>query len=282
MPGNTKSNNDRGSNADGQSNVHNDTNTVVDLTLTALESILNDKFTSLKSYILSAIQESMQVLKDEIVTLQQSFNFLSNEYDDLKKDNQEQKKLISEMQKENTKLTQKFSDITGKLQSMEQVSRSYNVEIQGVTEKKEENVVGIVKNIYEVTTGEMISDETIMSCRRVAKINPNSPRPRNILLTLPSPRHRDYMLSSTHRYNKAHKDDKLNSHAIGMSGEKAQIFVVEHLPAETKALQAEARKLAKEKDYTFVWVKYGKIFVRKRENTKAIMLKNEFSLKLIV
>lgn len=274
-------NQDRGMNRNEGVSI---TSTDIDICSKIMESLgstLDDKLSSLKSYIVTVMRESIEVVKEEILNLQKSFNFLSSEYDDLKKDNSEQKQLVLDLKRDNSTLTKKYNDMAVKLQSIEQISRSYNIEVQGVPEKKEENVVGIVKKIYEVTTGEMMPDETIMSCRRVAKMDPTSPRPRNILLTLPSPRHRDSMLSAVHRFNKANPSDKLNSHSIGMSGEKCPIYTVEHLPSETKSLQAEARKLAKENNYTFVWVKYGKVFVRKCEKSKAIMVKNEQSLKLI-
>lgn len=228
------------------------------------------------------MQESFNQIKNELQALQTSFNYLSSEYDDLKKESHDQKQIINELKNENLALNKRVLDISSKLISMEQLSRSCNVEFQGVPEKKQENPVEIVKKICEVTSGQPLPDESIISCRRVAKLNPASTRPRSILVTLPSPRHRDSVLSSVYRFNRNNSTEKLNSHSIGLSGEKSQIYAVEHLPLEVRALQAEARRLAKEKQYKFVWVRFGKIYVRKNETSKPFLIKNEDSLKLIV
>jgi hypothetical protein len=57
---------------------------------------------------------------------------------------------------------------------------------------------------------------------------------------------------------------------------------VEHLSPECKMLHAETRKVAKAKGFKFVWTRYGKIYVRKDENSDAIHIKDTNSLKKIV
>lgn len=247
-----------------------------------LNTILDDKLSTLKSVLIAAIEDPIKIITKELQELQKSYSFLSDEYEDLKRESQSQKTSMNELKNENVKLSQSLQQLSAKYNTMELAAKSCNVEFQGVPEKKEENVVNIVKKICEVTSGTQLNNDAIMSCRRVAKLNPHSTRPRNILLTLPSPRQRDQVLSNIQRYNKANSKDKLNSLNIGIPGEKSQIYAVEHLPLELKSLQAEARKIAKEKLYKFVWVRFGKIFVKKNEQSKPIFVRNKDSLKLII
>ncbi|KAL0850103.1 hypothetical protein ABMA28_011986 [Loxostege sticticalis] len=64
--------------------------------------------------------------------------------------------------------------------------------------------VAIVRKICD-TINVPVHDVDICSVRRIAKFNPDSSRPRNILLTLPSERQRDIILSAYKRYNKHHQ-----------------------------------------------------------------------------
>ncbi|CAH2108022.1 unnamed protein product [Euphydryas editha] len=64
------------------------------------------------------------------------------------------------------------------------------------------------------------------------------------------------------------KSDKLNTSHLGMAGDKKPIYVIEHLSPALKSLHAATRLKAKQKDYKFVWVKSGRIYVRKNESTE--------------
>lgn len=119
-----------------------------------------------------------------------------------------------------------------------------------------------------------IPDTDLQAVRRVAKMNSESVRPRNILATLPSERHRDMLLSALTQYNKGKKDDVLNSSHLGVPGDKRTIYLAEHLSPECKKLHAATKLAAKEHSYKFVWVKYGRIYVRKIEQEQAILIKD--------
>lgn len=56
----------------------------------------------------------------------------------------------------------------------------------------------------------------------------------------------------------------------------------EHLTLHNKHLHAAARRKAKEAGFKFVWVRDGRILVRRNEQSHAITIKDEESLKLIV
>lgn len=113
-------------------------------------------------------------------------------------------------------------------------------------------------------------------------MNNNKSRPRSVIVKLRSPRCRDEFYSAITRYNKSHTDDKLNTSLLGYGGSKEPVYVSEHLSPTYKSLHAAARLKAKEKSYKFVWVRYGKIFVCKSENSGSILIKDEQCLEKIV
>ncbi|CAG9138790.1 unnamed protein product [Plutella xylostella] len=159
-----------------------------------------------------------------------------------------------------------------RLAILEKISRDSNVEIQEVPESKSENLLAILQSLCKVIDTPLVETD-VRAYRRVAKINPASNRPRNIVVTLASPRHRDTLISAVLRYNKLHANDKLNSTSIGIAGEARRIYVSEHLSADTKQLHAAARKTAKELNYKYVWVRFGRIYLRK-DHSDAILVKN--------
>ncbi|KAL4711045.1 hypothetical protein ACJJTC_015221 [Scirpophaga incertulas] len=168
-------------------------------------------------------------------------------------------------------LDSKLSNIS-RLSTLEKVSRGCNFEIQCVPEKKSENLLTIVRNLL---TEIKISNETdIKSAKRIAKMDKDSARPRGILVTLSSERDRDNVLSAYKRYNRDNKANQLSSTHIGIQGERCLMYVTEHLSPETKQLHAAARLAARNLSYKYVWVKYGRVYIRKSDDSPAIHVKN--------
>ncbi|KAL0832996.1 hypothetical protein ABMA28_001119 [Loxostege sticticalis] len=142
-----------------------------------------------------------------------------------------------------------------------------NIEIQAVPEQKNENVLGLLKKLCDVIKLPL-DDGKISACRRVAKHNATSSRPRNIVVTFASPRIRDMVLSASHRYLKAHPGRGLTSIDLEIPGETRKIF----------SLHAASRQTAKERGYKYVWIKYGQIYMRKDESAGAVLIKDMDSL----
>ena len=56
------------------------------------------------------------------------------------------------------------------------------------------------------------------------------------------------------------------------------IYVMEHLSPSLKSLHAATRIKAKEKGYKYVWIKSGRIYVRKTDSSEHKCVKNIESL----
>lgn len=126
-------------------------------------------------------------------------------------------------------------------------------------------------------------DGDIQHVTRIAKMNKDSKRPRAVILKLRSIRYRDQLLAAVHKFNKSKKQqDKLNSTHLGLAGTAEPVYVAEHLTPANKSLHALTRKKAKEAMYSFVWIRDGRIYVRKNENSSALLIRNHDSLNLIV
>lgn len=251
------------------------------LTLDSIATLLDSRianlkqtlFSDMKSIIHGEINTALDRLKADFT---ETTDFLAQEQKEMTKRISSSELQIKDLEQQNSTLKAEINSFKRRIESMEKMSRSNNVEIQAVPEKRSENVLTIVKNLY-ATVNLPVSDCDIIACRRVAKMSTSSNRPRNILVTLPSVRHRDNLISSVKRYNKTHSNDQLNSEHVGVPGEKSYIYVAEHLSAETKELHAATRQAARGK-YKYVWVKFGNIYVRKDDSSPVILIKNKDSL----
>ncbi|KAH9645186.1 hypothetical protein HF086_005731 [Spodoptera exigua] len=246
-----------------------------------LRGIIKEELAAaLKSSFKDLFANQLKNIQGEISDLKVSFGFFNDQFENFKKRSDEKDALINQLRSDNTKLQQNVTDLTTRLCIVEQNMRENNVEINGLPEDKSENLVQTLQNIAKVTSCDL-GDNDIMQVTRVAKLHKENNRPRTVIAKLRSPRQRDNLLAAVGFFNKKHPTDKLNTNHLGIGGNKVPIYVSEHLCPTGKHLHAATRKLAKELSYNFVWIRNGRIFVRKDIYSKPIYIRNEDSLKLI-
>lgn len=220
------------------------------------------------------INTELKSVKDDINDLKKSMDYMNKDYEEMIKEYQESKKTMNELQIQNDSMRSTIKDITTRLNYLEQNSRNNNLEIQCVPEKRNENLLNILNQVGK-TIGSVINEEHISHCTRVAKVSAKSDRPRSIVVQFISPRQRDEFLAAAINYNKPKPVvDKLNSSHLGFSGENKPIFITEHLSPANKALHAAARTKGKEKGYKYVWVRNGRIYMRKSDDSEYKLIKD--------
>ncbi|KAL0852985.1 hypothetical protein ABMA27_012768 [Loxostege sticticalis] len=229
------------------------------------------------------MEKKIKGLKEEITELKDSMNFIGLQYEDIKDQHQSTLKSMAELREENTTLRSTLSNLNGRVEQLEQQARASNIELQCIPEKKSENLINIMTSICKVVKC-VVKSENIVKCTRIAKIDSTSSRPRSVVVQLNSSLVRDQILAAVKNYNRSKKasEDKLNTTDIGLSCAKTPIFVSEHLTPSNKSLHAAARMRAKEKKYKYVWIRNGKIFVRKDDDKDYIMIRDTDSLNKIV
>lgn len=164
---------------------------------------------------------------------------------------------------ENINLKTKVKTLESRLEEIEQYSRVNCLEINGVPEKKNENVFDIIKVVGN-SLGVEIREEMVDACHRMGSRQDGKSRGIIVKFT-----HRNVKEDVLHK-RKVKRN--FNSHDINFTDSPTEvIYVNESLsPARRKILNA-ARALKREKGFTFVWVKNGRIFLRKNEGDPVIM-----------
>lgn len=253
-----------------------------------VRAIIREELTSMRQALSQELHQTLkqlvrnelQSIKEEVIALESSVEFLNENYENNKSDIAKYQESLSKLQKENTQLNNCVHDLQIRLHVMEQHNRSNNIELQCVPEHRHENLLSIVTQLSKVVSCE-IKESDIHHCTRVAKTNKDDKRPRSIIVKFATPRIRDNLLAKTINYNKANPKDKINTSHLGIGGNKTPIYVIEHLSPMNKKLHAAARQVAKEKDFKFVWVKQGRVFLRKAEDSEFIFIKNQETLDRI-
>ncbi|CAG4933507.1 unnamed protein product [Colias eurytheme] len=260
-----------------------DNNTLLtDLKSSSLREIIRQEISqALRESVKSLFSEQFNKINNLIADFQQSLTFYSGQYDDIKSKLEEKCIIINKLEKDNAFLMNSLKDLRRDLNSMEQHARSNNVELHCVPEHRSENLINTVLQLSKVIKCD-IKDTDIMYCSRIAKMNPKSNRPRSVLVKFGSPRIRDTFLAASQQYNKNNKKNKLNSADLGIASDTpSPIYIIEHLSPTNKIIHAATRLRAKEINYKFVWVRGGRIFMKKDEVSETIVIGSLEKLKSV-
>lgn len=227
----------------------------------------------LRNTITTSISSELKTIREEIQDVKDSMAYISKDYDDLKEELTLSSVLVKNLESQNKIMENTIINLTTRVNQMEQHARSSNIEMQCVPEYKSENLMTLTKQLGSII-GCQVTDDHILNCTRVAKLKRDSDRPRSIVVQFCSPKIRDSFLAASIEFNKSHADAKLNSSHIGIAGEKKPIYIMEHLSPTNKAIHAAARTKAKAIGYKFVWVRGGRVLMRKDDTSEYRVIKD--------
>ncbi|XP_063372262.1 uncharacterized protein LOC134660448 [Cydia amplana] len=252
---------------------------------TIVEQVIQSQFNSminqLKQSMMDVVSDQLKPLKQSVQEIKNSMEFMNSRFEDIETEQVAAKKAMGDLQVDNTKMKTEIVELNQRINNFEQQVRASNLELQCVPENKQENLISIVCSMAS-TVGSTLSETNILNCTRIAKLHADSTRPRSIVVQLASPRVRNELLAATVTYNKANPYDKLNSEHLGLPGAKTPVYLVEHLSPANKTLHAATRKKAKEHGYKYVWVRDGRVYARKTDQSEYIYIRNMDSLNKIV
>ncbi|CAK1600735.1 unnamed protein product [Parnassius mnemosyne] len=170
------------------------------------------------------------------------------------------------------RLEQRLQKLEAVFNDGEQRSRLNNIEIKGVPITNTENLFTIISKIA-TKIDINISDNNINYIARVP--SRNNKNNKNIIVSMHNRYLRDNFVAA------ARKCKSLTPLDIGLNGSN-RIFINDHLTLENKMLLNKTKSLAKERDFSYVWVKNCKILVRKSTTSPVLIIKTESDLRKIV
>lgn len=221
--------------------------------------------------------ERFSLLLTEFEGVKASIHFMSENYDDLEKKTRDVASRVSAIEKKLSSPQaneQRVVVLEAKLEAMEQKSRSCNAEISNLPEKRGENLIAITETISKVIK-QPLSLRDIIAIHRVPQMNPDSNRPKNIIVKFSSKILRDNFIAAA-RLKKGISSEELMIH-----GTPQKVYINEHLTLQNKKLFRQAREIAKQNGNRFVWIKHGVILVRADISEAAFAIRTEHDLSKI-
>ncbi|XP_072946628.1 uncharacterized protein [Epargyreus clarus] len=156
----------------------------------------------------------------------------------------------------------------------EQWSRRSNIEIYGIPEKKNENLFHILTTISERTNCTINPTSDIDFITRVSPKNSDPKQVKPIIVRFLARYKKDDFLSEARKL-------KLKASDIGYATCDNYIYFNDHLTSSNKALLRQAKSIAREKQYAYVWVKKCTIFARRNDMSPVIVISSKQDLNKI-
>lgn len=175
---------------------------------------------------------------------------------------------VAELEKENVNLRKELEESKARIDAIEQRSRINNLELSCIPVTTNEDTDQIVVNALKAV-GVVITAQDISISHRVPTRNPE--KPPNIVVNLVR---RKLKFESTAAYRKFFKSK--GRRPVGNDIHPAlgpePFYISEHLSPTNKKLLHDTKIEAKRCNYKFVYVNDGKIFVKKQEKAKSIII----------
>lgn len=177
--------------------------------------------------------------------------------------------LIEQLTTENKQLKEKLKVLEERLEDSEQYSRCNAVEIHGIPQEPNENVVDLVKCVGKALDMN-ISDSMIDACHRLGK-KQNGINPPGLIVKFVRRLDKEEFL------RKRRVKRTLSTRHMGRTDDRP-VYINESLSPARRKLLAMTRAVQKEKNYKFLWVRNGRIFVRREENARFVIVATQDDL----
>ncbi|KAG7302964.1 hypothetical protein JYU34_012959 [Plutella xylostella] len=218
---------------------------------------------------LKKITASQKEIQQTNSNIESSIAFLTSQ-------NEEFKKKIESLESKAKEDRKYICLLEDKIEDMQRDYRKTNFEIKNVPRQNRESKEDLIEMVMclgkSVDCAIQISD--IKDVYRVRGRNENVQN-TPIIIETTSTLVKTNILKMGKSFNIKHKSKLCAKHLGLRTAEDTPIFISEHLTAKGSRLHFLARDVAKTKSYKFCWTSYGKVYLRKDENSPIILVKNE-------
>ena len=246
-------------------------------------SLVRKEYSDIKELIKKTDAAHTTIVND-VSTLQNSVQYMSDDNDKFKTDLNSLSKDIKSLTKDSNKITslenaleavrQQNRQLKIAINNNEQRERLLNIEIVGIPETKEEDLIKIVTQIGQ-SVGVSISSTDIIFANRITPKITHQGRPRVIVAKIITRLIKDNFIAMARKKRITTKD-------LDFQCEPKSIFINEHLSPYNKQLLKKCKDVASKKEYQYVWSRHGRIFIRKNDTAHPIQIVEEEDLKRII
>lgn len=190
--------------------------------------------------------------------------------------NRELKENIEQLKTQRREDREYITLLENKIEDMQMSNRKTNFEMKNVPRKDRETKEDLIEMVLclskSVGTDLIKTDiKDVYRIRGKKEGNPNNP----IIVETNSTIVRTTLLKLCKNFNVTHKDKLCAKHLGLRKSEDTPIFISENLTSRGSRLHFIARDLVKTKKFKYCWTAYGKVYVRKDDNSPVITIKSE-------
>ncbi|KAG7307350.1 hypothetical protein JYU34_007533 [Plutella xylostella] len=204
------------------------------------------------------------------INIENSISFLTSQNEDFKR-KIEQYEIQAKKDREYIALLEE------KVEDMQRGSRKMNFEIKNVpktSNETKESLVNMVINLSKAIEYNLEKTD-ITDIYRVRSNNKDGKNNTPIVVETSSTFIKNDIIKLSKAYNVKRKDKLCARHLGFTKNEDTPVYVSKQLTAKGSRLYFLARDLSKSKGYKFTWTSYGRVYVRKDENSHIIPIKSE-------
>lgn len=242
----------------------------------SLLNLITEKFQTMQGS-LDCFSNDLNIVKRDISELKNTLSAKIEELDNRVSDLELRLPQLESIKSDFDELKEKVKSIVESNLKNEQWVRRSNIQINGIPQRKDENLVKVITDLAEKSGYQLDPSKDIDFVTRVAVRNDvDNSNPKPIIIKLLSRYKKDDFLACLRRLKDLRASD------IGFPGNQNRVYINDHLSSYNKMLLQKAKLIAKEKNYTYCWVRNCTVMVRQNDTSKILHITSEESLKKIV
>ncbi|KAG7295645.1 hypothetical protein JYU34_021925 [Plutella xylostella] len=225
-------------------------------------------------------ENELKKIAPTLSEIQKSNRNIENSIAFLTAQNEEYKKSIQKLETQAQEDRKYISLLEEKVEDLQKGMRKASFEIKNVPKVKNETKQDLIEMVTTLSNniGCTLSRNDVKDIYRVrGKKEGMSNTP--IIVETSSTLLKNDILTMSKTFNAKHKAKLCAKHLGLRTSEDTPIFITENLTAKSARLHFLGRDLVKSKLYKFCWTSYGKVYIRKDENSPVIMLQNEMQIQ---
>lgn len=226
-------------------------------------------------------ENELKIITPALLQIKESNANIENSIAFLAAQNEELKKKVDKLEHDKKEDREYINLLEEKIEDLQRDGRKKNLEIKNVPKIENETRGDLIDMVIKLSeainckiTSANISDIYRVSGRKDGK--QNTP----IIVEMSTTLLKADILQKCKQHNLSKRDDKLCAKHLGFTtNENSPVYVSEQLTAKAARLRFLARDLAKSKNYIYCWTTFGRVFVRKTDTSRIILINSEAQIQ---
>lgn len=209
--------------------------------------------------------DDLMELKSTVQKIESSVDMMSSQYDKILEHMRKQDKELAQLKKrmsavESQQQTLETEQIRQDLDDLEWQSRKLNLEFHGIPFTADEDPLSKVNAVAAKMQVPALAASDVVSIHRLPTSRDRVPA---IIVRFANQSIKDVFLEKKNELKKM----------------KDQCYILENMTKKNKALLAVTKEWARNHDFKYAWHRNGKMFLRKKDGEKALMVRKEDDLR---